>query len=612
MKLALSFAPGRTSCAPDVHRMLVSQALHASAEPEILAVDGGALGYLPTSERFSRIPVVRRAPNGNVLLVSGVPVDEDGRLEAKLAAIVDGGDYLTAARGLAALDGAFAAVLWVAAEGKLVVVTDFLGFQPLYERQEEDNGLAMATEIKGLSATAAGALDLDPLGWGSFLGLGYCVEDRTLLRDVWRVPPASITVYDAVEGRPLARSTYWRWPAPRAGLRLEQVDTGALIDLLTQNVHAYREHVDHAGTLLLSGGFDSRLVLGAVLRAGARPRTIALSHALAHDDANGRFAVRVARGWGLPVSVIAPTPGFHSSAAYLDYLVASEISAPSLGLFIAQLGMHVRPEMKMVWEGLAPGYSLKTPHQPPGGFAAMLAQEAELPGARRWQAAARVFAPGVVHALEEGFMETLRQARARYADDGFGVSEFLVRSRMRNRTAPNPLKIYGHRVLPFTPGLSKAFWTLAGGIPYELKERFHLILTLFRRHFPEALRVPFVSGETIVPEHSGLDPRYQTALAQSRIMRVRYVAGVLRRAGLRPPLVREESAILERTLARVELDHRDLDPDAVRTLRSPGAAADPVVRTARELLFYWQVWRWTMDGSIHHRYGDLLGAGPSH
>ncbi|HUF35936.1 MAG TPA: hypothetical protein VMN37_08300, partial [Gemmatimonadales bacterium] len=36
------------------------------------------------------------------------------------------------------------------------------------------------------------------------------------------------------------------------------------------------------------------------------------------------------------------------------------------------------------------------------------------------------------------------------------------------------------------------------------------------------------------------------------------------------------------------------------------AARDPVRNVARELLFYWQVRRWTMDGSLRARYPELL------
>ncbi len=96
----------------------------------------------------------------------------------------------------------------------------------------------------------------------------------------------------------------------------------------------------------------------------------------------------------------------------------------------------------------------------------------------------------------------------------------------------------------------------------------------------------------------GLDAEYYVTLARSGLMSVPYVGGALRRLGFRPGLVRLDTSILPRALDRVDPDHPDLNADGVRALRRDEAARDPVRSVARELLFYWQVWRWTMDGSF--------------
>ena len=112
----------------------------------------------------------------------------------------------------------------------------------------------------------------------------------------------------------------------------------------------------------------------------------------------------------------------------------------------------------------------------------------------------------------------------------------------------------------------------------------------------------------------GLDAEYYVTLARSGLMGVPYVGGALRRLGFRPRLVRLGSSILPRALDRVDPDHPDFNADGVRALRRDEAARDPVRSVARELLFYWQVWRWTMDGSLRARYPELLalpGPGPA-
>lgn len=65
--------------------------------------------------------------------------------------------------------------------------------------------------------------------------------------------------------------------------------------------------------------------------------------------------------------------------------------------------------------------------------------------------------------------------------------------------------------------------------------------------------------------------------------------------------------ILGRVLARVALDHPDLDADSVRGVLSGERRGDPGDRTARELLFYWQMWRWMMEGSFRRHQPELLG-----
>ena len=553
-------------------------------------------------EKRSTIGLLRRGQSGNLLAVSGVPVDLAGDIDGRLAAVVES-DHMIAARELADLDGAFAAIFWCARARKLVVVTDFLGMQPLYELAG-GHGLVMATEVKALATQVPGA-PIDGEGWGTFLSLGYVWEDLTFVQGIRRAPPASIIVYAPIRGTS-ERFASWRWPTPRPGLRLADVDTGSLVEILERSVTAYGAYTQKPGAMLMSGGLDSRILLCALVRSGRLPSALVLAFAQHHDDAEGRFAMRASRSLGVEPIFIQPTIDFYSSAEYLQYLLASEITQPSLGLFIAQLSAHVRPELEAVWEGVAPGTSLKLPRQPPGGFEALLGKEASLPGSSRWRAAARVFAPAVFRSLEEGVHAALARVRDAYADDSFGVAEFVARNRMRNRTGPNPLKVYANDVLVFVPGLARAFWDVTAAVPYEVKDRDMLYLELFRRHYPEGLSAPFLSGFKVV-KRPGFDPIYLTTVVRGQIMSLPYLGGFIRRLGLRPSLVRDHSTIVGRVLARVALDHTDLDADSVRGVLSGERRGDPEDRTARELLFYWQVWRWIMDGSFRRREPELLG-----
>jgi len=54
--------------------------------------------------------------------------------------------------------------------------------------------------------------------------------------------------------------------------------------------------------------------------------------------------------------------------------------------------------------------------------------------------------------------------------------------------------VYANLVLPFTVGLTKAFWEVAAEIPSRLKAWYRLYLRIYERHFPRVLAVPWYSG----------------------------------------------------------------------------------------------------------------------
>jgi asparagine synthase (glutamine-hydrolysing) len=607
VKLAVCFARDAGTRAPTARRMLEAQRLRDHQRPEVFEVEDGALGWLTTFEQATAVQLARRAPSGNVLLVSGVPVNLEGSLDELLAAVLDG-DYRLAARVLPTLDGAFAIVHWDASSRKLVVVTDFLGMQPLYEVEAGD-GLVLATELKGAAASAGFHVAMDPLGWGMLAALGHFAEDATSLKGVRRMSESTVLIYDAVTGR-RDESSYWRWPRARPGLTLAEVDTAVLLAGFRRHLLAYRAHRADA-TVLLSGGFDSRLIAATLVRAGARPQGLVLSHPDEQDDADGYLAIRLAKTLGLDYGLVPAAPGFYSSSAYIDYLIMSEVATTSFGLFIAQLASSIAGRANAVWEGVAPNYALRTPHQQEGGFEPFFRGQTDAFNPSVWRALRSVFAPEIADGMEEGFRQCMGRTQARYPDDGFGVAEFITRSRMRNRTGPNPLKVYANDLLPFTPGLSKEFWGLTAGLSYEIKANCRLSLEVFRRHFAELARLSFCSEGILHKGRQGLDLGYTLLRFRGRFMDHYYVARAARRLHLRPSTAGGDSLLLKRTLQRVDAGHPDLRADIVATLLRVGGDADPVTQTAHRWLFYWQMWRWIMEGEILARRAELVGEAPA-
>jgi hypothetical protein len=595
--------PRATAGAEVVRRVLSAQRLRAHQEPRSVDLGAGSIGWLATSPPTSRVRLGYKKASGNVLVVTGAPVSLEEPLEPLLDSVA-AGDHRHAASTLPRLDGAFAAVHWDAQARKLVIVTDFLGMQPIYE-VEANGALILATELKGAAAALSGPVAMDPLGWGLLAALGHFAEEVTSLKGVRRVPASTVILYDTINGK-REESTYWRWPEPRPGLTMAALDTGAILSAFRRHALAYGVHRADAA-ILLSGGFDSRLIAATLASEGLRPHGMVLSHADEQDDADGYLAIRVARTLGLSHTLIPPAPGFYSSAGYVDYLTLNEVATTSFGLFIAQLASSIKGRAQAVWEGVAPNYALRTPHQEGGGFDAFFRTQTEALSPNLWQALRGVFARDIFEEMEVGLRECMRRTRERYPDDAFGVAEFVARSRMRNRTGPNPLKVYANDLLPLTPGLSKEFWEMTAGYPFELKAEGQLALELFRRHFPKLARIPFCSEGLLYQGRSGLDFRFALLRLRATLMDNYYVARVARRVGLRAATAGGPALLLRRVLQHIDPGHPDLASDTVRAFVGAPSISDPIAGVARRWLFYWQMWRWVMEGDLPGRRTELIG-----
>jgi hypothetical protein len=298
--------------------------------------------------------------------------------------------------------------------------------------------------------------------------------------------------------------------------------------------------------------------------------------------------MRIARAFRLGVDRRVPRRDFFSTPEYLDYVRTSGLSSPSLYLFIAQLSSCLRTGMEAVWDGIIPGCVLFPVHQHPGGFDEHLRHTARL-NTPLWAAARRLFSPDVVAAMEEGFRDTLRTERAKYADDESGVSQFVVRNRTRHRIAPNPFQAFSNDVIPLAPGLSKAFWGAAAAIPTEMKRGHRVYRRLFERRFPRALDVPAVSGGTIDRFSRGFDWDLMTARIAEFLQQRPRLSSLLSRGRAAAGPFWTRSVFLDRCPSSLNSRDGFLDRDAVERLGRQSASSDESVERQRELLFYWQM-----------------------
>lgn len=518
-------------------------------------VPAGSIGCLGSAELSAQV---------NMCFFTGAPINGPD--------IADLVDAESAARLFPLWDGAFAGIFWDAEQQVLVVATDCLGMQPLYMRQAEGE-LTLASETKAVS----GAPDL--AAWGAFLSIGHPIGQRSLVDGLSRVPPASVLTYDCNERR-LSIRRYWEWPEPSAAWRNYD-----FLASLEQDMHAYAD-LAGPGTLLLSGGFDSRLLLFLLKRARIPVDALIVAHDDEHDDADGRFAESVATSAGVPFRKECPTSGFFSSFAYLEYLAAIDAGFPTLDLFIAKVASQI--ESTAVWDGLIPGFVFIPAHQPEGGFDTYQRQEIRGWDSATWRAAQHVFTPDIVEVMFEGFQEDLRAELSLLPRNAHGLSRFVLENRARNRAGMNPHKVYTNTAIPLTPGIAKDFMTHAAMIPFVEKQDGQFYRSMFAQLDKRALEVPFLSGGDLMKGGRANSTYYREWL---RIEYSRYRARY-------PSLFRGKGQI--RSRRSTFLDERLLEMDDFLNpdIRDKLKAGDADQYATWKLLFHWKAWQWVHEDRL--------------
>ncbi|MCJ7786149.1 MAG: hypothetical protein MUP41_19640, partial [Desulfobacterales bacterium] len=75
MKLAIYFNRNGIGCREVVEKMCRAQSLYSSHSYRVLDLNNGAMGYVQTSDQLSSIPHFQQSSQGNLLAISGVPLD---------------------------------------------------------------------------------------------------------------------------------------------------------------------------------------------------------------------------------------------------------------------------------------------------------------------------------------------------------------------------------------------------------------------------------------------------------------------------------------------------------------------------------------------------------
>ena len=165
------------------------------------------------------------------------------------------------ADGLKRLNGSFTFAIWNTLDRSLAVGNDRFGFRHVYYATLGDQ-LLFACGVRGLLANSRLPHVVDRVGISQALHFEHLLGDRTYVAGVKLLPPAAVLhMRDGL----CIRDRYWHWSMPeyyQPRSRIEYRDT--LLHLIKQAVARQLPAADVRGGMNLSGGLDSRMLLGVL------------------------------------------------------------------------------------------------------------------------------------------------------------------------------------------------------------------------------------------------------------------------------------------------------------------------------------------------------------
>ncbi len=436
---------------------------------------------------------------------------------------------------------------------QVVAANDRLGFSPLYYLLRDDF-LLLASEARAIAAVTD--VHPDPAGAGQFFYIGHMLRHQTLWREIKALGPGQLIEWQPGGG---AVRTYYDM-ARRPATGASPASLGEIHDALHSAV-ARATRPDSQDTLLLSGGLDSRLILGVLLSQGRKPRALTLEHAGFAQGLDGLLARQVASIAGLELDFRPTRPQFYRSADALDVFCIADGMTPSFGLFISQVYPELAPNQGRVWEGLALDLCLGGHHQT---GATLRSNLPELLASRR--ANRRFLQQFLQHdwfeLIESSFGQELEQELACFPDTEDGWIRFQMANRKRRRVGLPPHQLYARKALALTPGVDADFVEFMWSTPVQQRQHDRLYAQLLLCY-----HAPLAGPEVLTAEHRARIEQ----IAQTGLVRARRSSQVLRSwakgLGL-APYARQVQA----RLGRIEQTKADMMPPAVviQTLRTTG------------------------------------------
>ena len=497
------------------------------------------------------------------------------------------------------LNGVFALAYYDLKKRTLTVANDRYGFMPLYYRHDGDK-FAFASEAKAL-LEVSDRRELDWEGCADFLYTGQVLGAKTLFEGVFALEAGEVLTFR--DGRLHKRRyhDFTKTPVLHPG----EVSTGRLAALFET---AVRRGLRPGGvdTLLLSGGFDSRLILGAMVGLGAKPNVVSLENATGtQGEDDGHYAALVAEHLGLECDFRRTRADFFASRDCVEAFHALDGMVPAWGSFMVEVHPELDADMGAVWDGLAMGIVLGGQHQVKGGAKAFLEKFAARRRVNRLLLPL-ILSPRYFRRVDRSFARRLREELERIPDSENRYQNFLLKNRTGRRISVISYGLFADKVEPVTPAADKDFLDYALAIPHSLKANHKLYADLMTRHFPSLTQVPVTSSGAIwrFDPVSGMsrEPSKKSPPRSKRTLeRIRKAAGTLARittldrmVGARIPRTSadkyEASGLIISTLQRKLFDRPCYNTWLLRRLFTVYRNGNAVYHKLFLMVFYIELW----------------------
>ncbi len=414
------------------------------------------------------------------------------------------GDFITqGVELLARLNGVFAIAYYDSTSQTLTLANDRFGFMPLYYYYEQ--GLfVFASEVKAILQIVQ-QRELDWEACADFFYVGHMLGQKTLFKNIQALDAGQVLTY--TNGN-LETRRYYDF-TNTAILDPKDVSVQELTRLFTEAVRR-RVRTEQSNTVLLSGGFDSRFILGTLDSVGVSPKVVSLEHANVKQGIDGKLAILLANALRLEYDYRRSHKHYFTSQDWLQVFYILDGMTPNLELFISEVYPELTRSLGVVWDGLALDVALGGSHQIEGGTQENIKEFVSKRTANRFLLRL-ILTPSKFHEMDNMFIQRLQDEVAKIPPSENQFLYFLLKHRTRRRIAVNPYQLFASKVASMTPAADINFMQYILSIPSSLKLDHKLYINMLRETFPLLTKVPLISGVSLYDLNSNDSPKNRPA-----------------------------------------------------------------------------------------------------